>query len=71
MLEPLMPIYRVFQSCSYDTAGQTFLMRCIDYATALERGKHLCGSAFQRVELTDVLLPPFITNEHHSEKTGT
>lgn len=64
-----MPVYRVFQSCSYDTAGQTFLMRCIDYATALERGKNLCGSAFQRVELTDVLLPPFITNDGQTTNT--
>ena len=44
-------------------------MRCIDYATALERGKNLCGSAFQRVELTDVLLPPFITNDGPTTNT--
>ena len=58
-----MPVYRIHQSCSYNSTGQTFLMRCIDYATALERGKQLCGFAFQKVELTDVLLPSFITND--------
>ena len=54
-----MPVYRVFQSCSYDTAGQTFLMRCIDYATAL-----LVRETTQTGEVN------FLSCEHHSERTG-
>jgi hypothetical protein len=52
-----MPIYRVFQTCTYNPAGHSFLMRSVDYATALERGKYLCGSAFHHVELSDICLP--------------